>query len=59
MLYKFTEEETLEGQIYRCEKCNGKVSVETETNTHTPLSIIYQSAQKETHLLVEIILRFS
>ena len=44
MLYKFTEEETLEGKIYRCEKCNGKMSVETETNTHTPLSIIYQSA---------------
>jgi hypothetical protein len=27
MLYKFTEEETLEGKIYLCEKCNGERKV--------------------------------
>lgn len=30
MLYKFTEEETLEGKIYRCEKCNGRFSSTAE-----------------------------
>lgn len=30
MLYKFTEEETLEGKIYHCEKCNGRFSSTAE-----------------------------
>lgn len=30
MLHKFTEEETLEGKIYRCEKCNGRFSSTAE-----------------------------
>lgn len=41
MLYKFTEEETLEGKIYRCEKCNArrksKSSIQTYSEAHKRL----------------------
>nr|XP_022323402.1 ubiquitin carboxyl-terminal hydrolase 44-like [Crassostrea virginica] len=35
MLYKFTEEETLEGKIYRCEKCNARRKSKSTSSTFT------------------------
>ncbi|XP_022323402.2 ubiquitin carboxyl-terminal hydrolase 44-like [Crassostrea virginica] len=35
MLYKFTEEETLEGKIYRCEKCNARRKSKSTNSTFT------------------------
>lgn len=40
MLYKFTEEETLEGKIYRCEKCNGRFSSTAENYLKKNLLLI-------------------